>query len=388
MIQKIRYRLVYNYSGKLNSDGRAPVAVEARQGSSKTYFSSNILIYPCQWRKGAIVNHDNADKLTVYLHRWMHSIEEVELDMLLCGKPMTVSQLKMAVRSGTRASATIGEFVSAVIDPSTRSAQTKNAYRTLANEAEKYDKGITIGAITHDWIERWRASMRNDGLSENTVKGRLKALHCLTQEAIKRDLITDDPFKWITIGNMTPRKEYLTMSEIRKIENAKLDGRDAIVRDLFILGCWSGLRWSDLSTLEEADISKGILRKRMCKTNLDVTIPISTLFWGKGQEIIDRYKPITKLSHCVSCNSTANRIIKEIAEKAGIKKRVHFHLARKSCSSNLFQMGLPMQEISMILGHSKMETTQKYYVFGKEKSLVKASSRLFKSRQQDNDSQQ
>lgn len=48
MIQKIRYRLVYNYSGKLNSDGRAPVAVEARQGSSKAYFSSNILIYPHQ----------------------------------------------------------------------------------------------------------------------------------------------------------------------------------------------------------------------------------------------------------------------------------------------------------------------------------------------------
>ncbi len=378
MIQKIRYRLVYNYCGKINADGRAPIAVEARQGSNKAYFSSKVLVYPNQWKRGAIINHENSDKLTVYLHRWMHQIEEIELDALLHSKIMTLSQLKSAVRSGTRASATISEFVKAIIDPSTRSKQTKSAYHTLAREAEKYDKDITIDGIDHDWIERWRTSMRNNYLSENTIKGRLTELHCLVQEAIKRDLISDDPFKWITIGNMSAKNEFLTMNEIKKIERVKLEGREAVVRDLFMLGCWSGLRWSDLSTLEEANISKGILRKRMCKTKLDVTIPIATLFWGKGQKIIDKYQPITKLSHCVKCNSTANRIIKSVAEKAGINKPVHFHLARKSCSSNLYQMGLPMQEVSMILGHSKTETTQKYYIFGKEDSLIKASKKLFK----------
>jgi site-specific recombinase XerD len=380
MRQKIRYRLVYNYCGKINADGRAPIAVEARQGAKKVYFSSKVLVYPDQWFKGSVINHDNSDKLTVYLHRWMHQIEEIELDALLHNKDMTLSQLKNAVKSGTRASATLSEFVCAVIDPSTRSSQTKSAYHTLAREAERYDKGVTIESISHDWIERWRAVMKEEGLSDNTIKGRLKELHCLTQEAIKRDLITDDPFKWITIGNMTAKKEFLTMNEMKKIEKVKLEGKEAAVRDLFMLGCWSGLRWSDLSTLEEAEISKGVLRKRMYKTNLDVTIPIATLFWGKGQEIIDRYQPITKLSHCVKCNSTANRIIKSIAERVGINKSVHFHLARKSCSSNLYQMGLPMQEVSMILGHSKMETTQKYYIFGKEHSLIKASKKLFKEK--------
>ena len=44
-------------------------------------------------------------------------------------------------------------------------------------------------------------------------------------------------------------------------------------------------------------------------------------------------------------------------------------------------MGLPMQEIQMILGHQKLETTSKYYVFGKEKSLMKATKKLFKSKE-------
>lgn len=380
MQEKIRYRLVYNYAGKLNTDGRSPVACEARQGTRKTYFSSNVLLYPYQWEKGMVTNHENAAKLTVYLRRWMHEIEEVELDMLLKGCTMTLAQLKNAVRSGTKASATLTEFVGAVIDPSTRSSQTKSAYHTLAREAERYDKGITISSVTHDWIERWRSSMRKEGLSENTVKGRLKALHCLTQEAIKRDILTSDPFKWITIGNMTARQEYLTMAEIRRFENARLEGKEAVVRDFCLLAAYTGLRYSDLSTLEEAEIKGGILRKVMKKTNFTVTIPISTLFWGKGEAIINRYNPITRLSKCVKCNSTVNRIIKDIAIKVGVKKPVHCHMFRKSCSSLLYQMGMPVQEISQVLGHRGTEITEDFYIFGKEKSLVKASSKLFRTK--------
>lgn len=191
-------------------------------------------------------------------------------------------------------------------------------------------------------------------------------------------MISSDPFKWITIGNMTPKKEYLSMKDIRKIERINLTGREAKVRDLFLLSCYSGLRYSDLTTLEDATITNGILRKRMVKTKLDVFIPIGTLFWGKGLEIINRYQPLTKLSHCVKCNSTANRIIKDIAVRAGITKPVHFHLARKSFSSLLFQMGIPMQDISIMLGHSKLETTQKFYVFGKETTVEKNIKKVFK----------
>ena len=295
---------------------------------------------------------------------------------------MTLPQLKNAVRSGARPSATVGEFVDAVIEPSNRSPQTKAAYHTLAREAEKYDRDIRMDGICHDWIERWRASMLKQGLSENTVKGRLKQLHCLTQEAIKRDIITTDPFKWITIGNMTPKSEYLTRTEIRRLERIRLTGREARVRDLFMLAVYTGLRWSDLVTLEEADISGGVLRKRMYKTKRDVTIPVASLFWGKGQQILDRYRPLSGLSRCVKCNSTANRIIKDIAARAGIRKRVHFHLARKTCSTMLNALGLPTSDITTILGHAKMETTQKYYIFGKEESLIKSTRKFFRQQKE------
>ncbi len=383
--QKIRYRLCYNYGNKLNADGRSPVAVEARQGAKRIYLSTQVMLYPDQWSNGQVVNHPNAAKLTVWLARQMHQIEEIELDSLLHGKPMALSQLKQAVRSGAKPSASVEEFVNAVIEPSNRSRQTKDAYRTLSRETEKFDRRIRMNTIDHDWIERWRSAMLQQGLSENTIKGRLKMLHCLTQEAIKRDIIVQDPFKWIVIGNMTPKQEFLSRGELRKIERARLTGKEAKVRDLFLLGVYTGLRWSDLTSLDEAEISGGIIRKRMYKTKRDVTIPIKTLFWGKGQEIIDSYQPITRLCKCVKCNSTGNRIIQSIAERIGIKKRVHFHLARKTCSTMLNSLGLGTGDIAMILGHSKMETTQKYYIFGKEESLIKSTKKLFRQQKESPD---
>ena len=378
MLSKIRYRLCYNYTGKLNRDGRSRIALECRQGNTKIYLSSKVLVYPDQWERGRVVNHPNSQKLTVWLVKWMHGIEEIELDALLGGRQMSVGQLRTAYRENVRASATVGEFTSAVIDASDRKPQTKYAYATMVAAIEQFDGRVRLSDITHDWIERWRAHMRRQGLSDNTIKGRLKQLHCLTQEAIKRDLLPSDPFPLITIGNMSPKKEFLTMAEVRRLERVPLEGREAAVRDLFLLSCYTGLRWGDLTTLDEATVEKGVLRKRMHKTMLDVTIPVGTLFWGKGQQILDRYQPVTRLSRCVKCNSTANRIIKDVAARAGIKKAVHFHLARKSCSSLLYQLGLPMQDISMILGHAKIETTQKYYIFGREKSLIKSSKSLFK----------
>lgn len=64
MQQKIRYRLVYNYGGRLNLNGTAPVALECRQGARKIYLSSRVLITPEQWDTGRIANHENADKLS------------------------------------------------------------------------------------------------------------------------------------------------------------------------------------------------------------------------------------------------------------------------------------------------------------------------------------
>ena len=377
MIQKIRYRLVHNYGCRLNHQGMAPVSLECRQGFKKLYLSSRVMLTPFQWDGRQIINHENAEKLMVYLIHWRNSIEEIELDALLKGRHLTLYQLKTAVKTGVRSNATIREFSDSIINGSDRKKATIRSYQYLCNDIEQEFGHLTLDDISHDWIEKYRMRMRDQKLSENTIKGRLKALRCLVNEALKRNLLSDDPFKYITIGNMTARVGYLDADEVKKLEKLKLRGKEEKIRDLFLLACYTGLRWGDLSSLEEATIEHGILSKQMHKTSFWVHIPINTLFWGKGLAIINKYQNIKTLSHCCS-NTTANRMLKELGKRAGIKKRIYMHLGRKTCSNMLNQMGMSVQDISAVLGHSKIDVTCKHYIFDNGERLSKTVRNIFK----------
>ena len=54
------------------------------------------------------------------------------------------------------------------------------------------------------------------------------------------------------------------------------------------------------------------------------------------------------------------QIVKDVAERAKIKKRVYPHLLRHSVATTLLEREMPIDQIQKFLGHSKLETTQIY----------------------------
>lgn len=87
-----------------------------------------------------------------------------------------------------------------------------------------------------------------------------------------------------------------------------------------------------------------------------VRIPLGSLFHGIPLEIMRRYRSVETFAD-IGHNTTDNRMLKDIARKAGVKKNLHYHLARHTCATLLNLYGLKMQEIQQILGHARMETT-------------------------------
>ena len=65
MIEKIRYRLVYNRKNTLNNQGTALVQIEALLNRRKMYVSTNLYLTPNCWdkSKAQVVNHPHADML-------------------------------------------------------------------------------------------------------------------------------------------------------------------------------------------------------------------------------------------------------------------------------------------------------------------------------------
>lgn len=61
-------------------------------------------------------------------------------------------------------------------------------------------------------------------------------------------------------------------------------------------------------------------------------------------------------------NAVYNRMLKELAAICGIDKRITTHTGRKTFATLMDGNGWTRETISLMLGHSKTQTTEMYYI--------------------------
>jgi len=108
----------------------------------------------------------------------------------------------------------------------------------------------------------------------------------------------------------------LTLDELTKLE--KVDVSDRVeyqkAKDLFLLGCYTGLRVSDLKRLNVTNTRNGFITLKLLKNNKDVKIPII----ADAERILLKYEHgAPKLSE-----QALNESIKEVCKKALITERI------------------------------------------------------------------
>ena len=362
-IEKIQYHLTFNRSGKLNKDGKGLIQIECRQYGRRMFFTTNMYIEPSEWSSGVVINSPFSHAYNAILREKLIEIETLEIDIWKQGQEPTLAKIKQACKSNVHPTATLSDLERAFIEPTKRRSATKEAYRTTIKDIDRFDKSVTISDITYEWIERYRKYLVDKGLMRNSIIGRLRNLHFLTNEALRREIITKDPFKNIVIGEMTHRQESLSETEISKLEKIELSGKAEHVRDLFLFSCCTGLRFSDLVTLRTSDIKKihgkTWLIKETLKTGGFAKIPLYSLFKGKGLELIEKYGSIERLAD-VGSNSDTNRELKILGQSCKIKTPLHWHLARHSFISILAKKGVSLPILMNIVNHTKSDTTRNY----------------------------
>lgn len=169
---------------------------------------------------------------------------------------------------------------------------------------------------------------------------------------------------------------YLNESELLQIENIDLSNNNRLdkARDLFLIGCFTGLRISDYNNIKPHNIKKGFIDIYQTKTGQRIVIPIHEAV----QSIIDKYdgKTPPKIS-----DQKLNEYIKEVCKMAGIIEQtekqqtkggekvatikskwemVSSHTARRTFATNMTRQGIPIQTIMQITGHKQERTFLKY----------------------------
>ena len=81
------------------------------------------------------------------------------------------------------------------------------------------------------------------------------------------------------------------------------------------------------------------------------------------QKILQRYMDEANDEHIFTLptNCWCNRVIKDMAQRANINKRITFHTARHTFATTVtLSYGVPIEAVSRMLGHTDIKTTQIY----------------------------
>ena len=199
---------------------------------------------------------------------------------------------------------------------------------------------------------------------------------------ITEGYINKDPFIMYKCKNPKSKVVYLTKEELAKLEEYTFSQtRLGQVRDMFVFCCYTGLAYTEMSSLSEEHIIKGFdgndwIKMQRKKTNANISIPLLT----KAKDILYKYDNLyeNKLLPSIS-NQKFNSFLKEIAEVVGIDKRLTHHIARKTFATTvLLYNDVPMEIVSELLGHSKLDITQRHYAKVVQKKVSEHISKLSK----------
>lgn len=193
-----------------------------------------------------------------------------------------------------------------------------------------------------------------------TINKTIQRVRKIIKLAIAEGFLDRDPFLLYKPKKVQLKIVYLTPEELRTLENYSFkQKRLQQIKDLFIFCCYTGLAYQEMSSLTMQHIKSwndGSLWIEMYrkKTQSKLSIPLLP----KAILVLEKYDyELPKVS-----NQKMNSYLKEIAEIVGINKNITHHIARKTFATTvLLYNSVPMEIVSKLLGHSKMQITQEHY---------------------------
>lgn len=264
-------------------------------------------------------------------------------------------------------------------------------YKHLLSYAQLQKINLDYSSISLDFYNSFLNYLMHEAkLSQNTIGKHIQVLKTFLNEATDRGYNKKMEFRGRKFKRPNELVEsiYLNKEELDKISNLDLtkDPKIERVRDLFLIGCYTGLRYSDFTSIKPENIKTGengwYIIMTTQKTSIKVVIPLHPIIVG----IIKKYggtipKPM--------CNAKMNYYLKFIGQIAGIDKMIQItktkagmrtktaipkyklmrtHTCRKSFATNAFLSGVPTLSIMKITGHRTENQFLKYVRISEEEN--------------------
>lgn len=250
----------------------------------------------------------------------------------------------------------------------------KSTYNTLVTYFGA--KNPTFNQIDLDFYKSFVSWCKTDkNYMQSTISSHLKWIKKIMGSAFDAELHKNIKYRKFTRSNYTTDKIALSRPELEKIAKKQLSSTElAVVRDYFLLSCYTGARVSDWQQFRSIMKDSKIWEYKSNKTkeNAKVKITLEII------EIMQRYN--WKLP-AIEANQTLNENIRKVCQEAEITDMyttsvtkggklvtetaerhtlISSHTGRRTFTTNNITDGMPVHLVMLQTGHKTLASLEGY----------------------------
>lgn len=356
MNTKVNTRIIYDRKKIGNNETLAPISIEVMHKRVRRYFSTGIKVYPYQFDKSRLLicRREDAPVLNERLSIQLNCIETA-INVILSRDGFFNFELLEHELSRSQKVEFL-EFYDNVQRPRSMEATKNSVY----NHLYAYGKIKGFDDLTLQNIEDFNRYLLRLGKNKSTINSYLKTLKYAITEARKQGYIKTDPMEFFKYNKEeTTKIKYLTKEQLKIIEYAQIDDKSlSICRDIFLLQCYTGVSWIDLDKIKTDNFARGEAGYLEASFNRRKTSGLFIIvLLPKAEKILNKYNgALPKVSYMQQITK-----LKELSSLLGLDINLTTHIARHTFATTLtLGEGVPIEILSKMLGHSNINTTQRY----------------------------
>jgi len=370
------------YKSKTNFTGKCPIRCRVTYNNKRKEFSTGQFINPSNWlSKHQTIKPDepDAELINTQLSLIKTKLSQAFLFLQVKGSEFDVDDIYKQYKGETPKkelgvmevynihSDRIKKLVGIDIKQVTYSKYVESGRHLQSFLKHKYNaKDIKLKALKSSFLEHYEYYLKTEKkFQQSTLNKAIQRFRKVVKYAISEDYLDKDPFILYKAKRVKKEVVFLSPEQLKKLEETDFKiKRVQQIKDMFVFCCYTGLGFTEMKQLRKSDISTEFdgelwITVRREKTNRSYKVPLLP----KAKEIMVQYNSEENEYVFPSIsNPNFNAYLKEIADIVGIKFNLTHHIARKTFASTvLLYNNVPIEIVSKLLGHSKIQTTQDSY---------------------------
>lgn len=344
------------------------------------YLSTGVRVHKNEWATDRVVNRQDADILNERLAIIFEKVSRHANECVKQCKTFDTESVKQMVWQQVEMSKDEPTFINwceKQIPLLGVSEGTAKHYYPLVTRLTEYGRmnrwqDVSVENIANfdSWLHQitkpisdaaLKTGKKPEKLSDGAVYNYHKCLKALLNRALVFGLIVNNPYNRLK-GKFKrgdrENLEYLTDEEMQKFEAIILPKGDILdtVHDLFIFQMYTGLPFSDMQSFDANDYKWDGKAWRHVGERIKTGVPYVSQLLPPAVKVLEKYGwEIPQIS-----NADYNRHLKSLGQMAGIKTRLHSHLARHTFATWMLRHGVSIENVSKMLGHTNIKQTQRY----------------------------